>query len=78
MPYADDAGIVSKSPGSLGKMMEVVVKVCTTFGLAVSEAKTQILCLHGCNTPTVEFSVHGAGQVYKQTNTFVGILGGRH
>lgn len=49
--YADDAGIVSHSPGGLGNMMEVIVKLCTAFGLILSEAKTEIIVgimdLHG-------------------------------
>ena len=34
--YADDAGVVSRSPEQLRKMMEVIVVVCTVFGLTVS------------------------------------------
>ena len=33
--YADDAGVVSQSPGQLRKMMGVIVVVCATFGLTV-------------------------------------------
>ena len=40
MLYADVAGVVSQSPGQLGKMIGVivVVVVCAAFSLAVSEA----------------------------------------
>ena len=43
MLYADDAGVVSQSPEQLRKMMGVIVIVCAAFGLAVSEAKTEIM-----------------------------------
>ena len=45
MLYADDAGVVSRSPEQLRKMMEVIVVVCAPFGLTVLEAKTEIMCL---------------------------------
>ena len=53
MLYADGAGVVSHSPEQLRKMMEVVVVVCAAFGLTVSEAKTEIMCLRakGCRSP---------------------------
>ena len=46
MLYADDAGIVSRSPEGLEKMMTAIVTACAAFGLTVSEAKTEIMCLH--------------------------------
>ena len=45
MFYADDAGIVSRLPERLEKMMTVIVSACAAFGLTVSEAKTEIMCL---------------------------------
>ena len=33
--YADDAGVVSRSPEQLRKMMEVIVVVCAAFGLTI-------------------------------------------
>ena len=47
------------------------------FGLIVSEAKTEIMCLRAKGMPesTATFSVEAAGQVYSQTNEFV-YLGG--
>ena len=77
MIYADDAGVVSQSPEQLRKMMGVVVVVCAAFGLTVSEAKTEIMCLRakGVPEPTAKFNVEAAGQVYNQTNEFV-YLGG--
>ena len=45
MLYADDAGVVSRLPKQLRKMMGAIVVVCAAFGLTVSEAKTEIICL---------------------------------
>ena len=45
MLYADDAAVVSQSPEQLRKMMVVIVTVCEAFGLTVSEAKTEVMCL---------------------------------
>ena len=57
--------------------MGVIVVVCAVFGLTVSEAKTEIMCLRAKGRPesTTTFSVEAAGQVYSQTNEFV-YLGG--
>ena len=76
--YADDAGVVSLSPEQLRKMMGVIVVVRAAFGLTVSEAKTEIMCIRAKGMPesTAKFSVEAAGQVYNnQTNEFV-YLGG--
>ena len=77
MLYADDAGVVSRSPKQLRKMMEVIVVVCAAFDLTVSEAKTEIMCLRAKGMPesTATFSVDTTGQVYNQMNEFV-YLGG--
>ena len=77
MLYADDAGVVSTPSEQLRKMMKVIVVVCAAFGLTVSEAKTEIICLRAKRMPecTATFSVKAAGQVYNQTNEFV-YLGG--
>ena len=73
MLYADDAGVVSRSPEQPRKMMEVIVVVCAAFGLTISEAKTEIMCLRakGMTESAPTFSVEAAGQVYNQTNEFV-------
>ena len=75
--YADDAGVVSQSPEQLRKMMRVIVVVCAAFGLTVSEAKTEVMCLRakGVLDSAATFNVESAGQVYNQTNEFV-YLGG--
>ena len=72
MLYADDVGVVSQSPEQPRKMMGVIVVVCAAFGLTVSEAKTDIMCLRTKGMPeaTTVFSVEAAGQVYNQTNVF--------
>ena len=77
MLYADDAGVVSQSLEQLSKMMGVIMVVCAAFGLTISEAKTEIMCLRtkGMPEPTTIFSVEAAGHVYNQTNEFV-YLGG--
>ena len=57
--------------------MYAVVVVCVAFGLTVSEAKTEIVCLRTKGMPesTTTFSVEAAGQVYNQTNEFVYLEG---
>ena len=72
MLYADDAGVVSRSPQQLRNMMGVIVVVCAAFGLTVSEAKTEIMYLRAKGMPesTATFRVEAAGQVYNQTNEF--------
>ena len=77
MLYADDAEVVSRSPEQLRKMMGVIVVVCATFGLTVSEVKTEIMCVRAKGMPesTATFRVEAAGQVCNQTNEFV-YLGG--
>ena len=77
MLYADDTGVVSRSPEQLRKVMEAILVVCGAFGLTVSEAKTETMCLRAKGIPesTATFSVEAAGQVYNQTNEFV-YLGG--
>ena len=74
MLYADDAGIVSRSEG-LERMMKVIVTACSSFGLTVSEAKTEKICLETKSGGKVSFTINAAGQVYKQTIQFV-YLGG--
>ena len=64
MPYAADAGIASRSPEGLEKMMTVIVTACAAFGLTVSKAKTEIRCLQTKGGGHVPFTVTAAGQVY--------------
>ena len=75
MLYADDAGIVSRSSEGLERMMTVIVTACSSFGLTVSKAKTEIMCLQMKGGGKVSFTINAAGQVYKQRIEFV-YLGG--
>ena len=72
MLYADDAGIVSRSPESLEKMMSVIVRVAGLCGLTVSEPKTEIMCLLPKGMEECQFTTVSADdQTYKQTDRFV-------
>ena len=73
MLYADDAGVVSRPPEQLRKMMGVIVVVCAAFDLTVSEAKTDIMYLRAIGMP--ESSVEAVGQVYNQAKKFVSLGG---
>ncbi|CAM9398965.1 unnamed protein product, partial [Sphacelaria rigidula] len=52
MLYADDAGIASRTPESLARMMAVVVMTCQEFRLMVSESKTESMRLWSVPSPT--------------------------
>ena len=52
-------------------MMADIVAMCASFGLTVSEAKTETMCLMTKRTNRVTFVTEAAGQVYKQTAKFV-------
>ena len=71
MLYADGAGIVSRSSEGLERMMMVIMTACSVFGLTVSEAKKDIMCLQNKGGGKVSFTVNAAGHVYKQTIEFV-------
>ena len=76
---AFDAGVVPQTPEQLRKMMGVIAVLCAAFGLAVSEAKTETMCLRTKGMPeatTILFSLETDDQVYSQTNEFVYISGG--
>ena len=70
---ADDAGVVSQSLEQPRKIMGVEVVVCAAFGLTISEAMTEIMCLHtkGMSESAATFSEEAVGQVYSQTNELV-------
>ena len=74
MLYADNADIVSRSSERLERMMTVIVTACSSFGLTVSEAKTEIICLQTKGGGKVSFTINAASQVYKQTIEFVLIV----
>ena len=73
--HADDAGIISRLPEGLERMMTVVVTAYSSFGLTVSEAKTVIMCLQTTGGGKVSFTTNAAGEVYNHTIEFV-YLGG--
>ena len=56
-------------------MVTVIASACSAFGLTVSDAKTNIMCLQSNGEGHVPFTVTAAGQVYNQTVEFV-CLGG--
>ena len=66
MLYADDASIVSRSSEGLERMMTAIVTACSSFGLTVSEAKTDTMCLETKSGGKVSFTINAAGQVYKK------------
>ena len=55
--------------------MGVIVIVCSAFGLTVSEANTDTMCLGTVGMPeeTTISSVEAAGQMYHQTNELVNL-----
>ena len=85
MLCADDAGIVSRSPAGLARMMSVIVEVFGAFGLTVSEKKTETLLMRAPEkaqqpgeTPTPPLpalEIAAAGQKYHQVHQLV-YLGG--
>ena len=85
MVCADDAGIVSRSPAGLARMMAVIVEVFRALGLTVSEKKTETLLMRAPEkaqqpgeTPTLPLpaqEVAAAGHNYNQVHQFV-YLGG--
>ena len=83
MLYADDVGIVSRSPAGLARMMTVIVEVFGAFGLTVSEKKTEALLMRapekaqqpGETPPLPALEIAAAGQKYHPVHQFV-YLGG--
>ena len=75
MLYEDDAGIISLSSEGLERMMTEIVTACSSFGLTVSEAKTEKMCLHSKGRGKVPFTINATGRVYKLAIEFA-YLGG--
>ena len=74
--YADDADVASQSPGRLERMTMVIMSAFSAFGLTVSEANTDVMCLQTKYGGKVSFIIISSrGQVYKHTIEFV-CLGG--
>ena len=61
MLYADDACIVSRSPRGLGRMMAVFVEVFGTFGLTISESKTETMCMPIPRAPATKIVFNATG-----------------
>ena len=74
MLHADDVGVITQSPGQLSKIMSLILIVCATLDLAISETE---MCLgaNGMPEATVIYSVEAATQVNNQTTDIV-YLGG--
>ena len=66
--YADDSGSVPRSSEGLKRMMTVIVTASSSFGLTVSEAKTEITRLKTKGGGKASFTINAAGQVYKQSS----------
>ena len=85
MLYADDAGILSRSPAGLARMITVIVEVFGAFGLTVSEKKTETLLMRAPEkaqqpgeTPTPSLpalEIAAASQTYHQAHQFVHLGG---
>ena len=85
MLYADDAGIVFRSPAGLARMITVIVEVSGAFGLTASEKKAETLLMRAPKkaqqpgeTPTPPLpalEIEPAGEKYNQVYQFV-YLGG--
>ena len=76
MLYADDACIVSRSPRGLGRMMMAVfVEVFGTFGLTLSESRTETMCMPIPRATATKIVFDATGQQYRQTTSFT-YLGG--
>ena len=71
MLYVDDACIVSLSPRGLGRMMEVFVEVFGTFGLTISESKTETMCMPIPRAPATKIVFNATRQQYRQTTSFI-------
>ena len=76
MLYADDACIVSRSPRGLGRMMVVFVEVFGTFGLTISESKTETMCMPIPRTPATKIVFNATGGTVPPDNLLH--LPGRH
>ena len=75
MLYADHACIVSQSPRGLGRMTAVFIEVFGTFGLTISESKTETMCMPIPRAPAAKIVFNTTGQHYRQTTSFT-YLGG--
>ena len=65
--YADDVGMVSRSSQGLETFMWIILTACAAFGVAVSEARTEVMCLRTTGGGRLSLAIHAD----KQTIEFV-------
>ena len=77
MPYADDAGVVSRSQEGLTRMMTLIMESFGAFGLTVSEKKTEYLLMRAPEkqpkkggSPPPPLVIEATGQNCSQTAQF--------
>ena len=58
-------------PHGLGRMMAVFVKVFGTFGLTISESKTETMCMPTPLVPATKIAFNATGKQYRQTTSFI-------
>ena len=75
MLYADDACMVSRSPRGLERMMVVFVEIFGVFSLAISESKTEAMCMPVPCALAMQRVLNTPGLQYRQTTSFT-YLGG--
>ena len=68
--YADDACIVSRSPRELERMMAIFFEAFGTFGLTISESKTETMCMPIPREPARQIVFNASEQQYLQTTSF--------
>lgn len=74
MLCADDAGIVSRIALSSKKMVVIIVNVRREFGLTVSEAKTETMCIRLKEYGEVRFDANAVDQMLltnRRTNYYI-------
>ena len=75
MLYADDACMVSRSPRGLGRMVAVFVEAFGTFGLTISQSKTETMCMPIPRALATKIVFNATGQQYRQTTSFTHLGG---
>ena len=68
--YADNACIVSWLPRGLQRMMAAFDEVLGAFSLAISESKTENMCMPIPRAPSTPLVFNAAGQHYRKTTPF--------
>ena len=70
MLYANDACIASRSPRGQWRMMAIFVEAFGTFGLTISESKSETMCMAIPRVPATKIVFNATGQQYRQTTSF--------